>query len=149
MYHLKSSVQDVGVLLGRVHMQSVSMLLPSADKLQEWNRPRPKKLDIIPVADLSSRRHEILKTERKENSLSPSCYDPRPPEHHRVSLEAVEKLRCDLLSLNQPCAFLDILVPSVDKIQHNHCYALPPAANDSTKGIARVEFQLRQYDSSM
>ena len=72
------------------------------DKLQEWNRPRPKKLDIIPVANLSSRRHEILKKEKKGNSPSPSCYDPRPPEHRSVSLEAVEKLRCDLLSLNQP-----------------------------------------------
>ena len=41
------------------------------DKLQEWNRPRPKKLDIIPVADLSSRRQEILKREKKETHLVP------------------------------------------------------------------------------
>ena len=29
-------------------------------------------------------------------------------------------MRCDLLSLNQPCAFLNILVPSVEKIRHDH-----------------------------
>ena len=40
--------------------------------------------------------------------------------------------RCDLLVLNQPCAFLDILVPSVDKIQHDHCYSRPPTTEDST-----------------
>ena len=36
----------------------------------------------------------------------------------------METLRCDLLSLNQPCAFLDILVPSLDKITHDHTYSL-------------------------
>ena len=38
---------------------------------------------------------------------------------------AVETLRCDLLSLNQPCAFFDILVPPLDKITHDHTYLLP------------------------
>lgn len=81
------------------------------DKLQEWNRPRPKRLDIIPVADLSSQRLQILRKNPKTKLPSPSTYDPRPLEHRSVRLDALEKLRCDLLSLNQPCAFLDILVP--------------------------------------
>ena len=38
---------------------------------------------------------------------------------------AVETLQCDLLSLNQPCAFLDILVAPLDKITHGHSYSLP------------------------
>lgn len=62
-------------------------------------------------------------------------------------MEAVEKLRCDLLSLNQLCAFLDILVPSVDKIQHDHCYALPPAANDSTTNNSITADDTRCTDS--
>ena len=112
--------------------------LTCTDKLQEWNRLRPKNLDIISVANLSSRRQEILKKKGKENSPSPSCYDPRPPEYRQVSLEAVEKLRCDLLSLNQPCAFLDILFPSVDKVMHDHSYSLPPAAEDSINRVDNI-----------
>ena len=76
-----------------------------------------------------------MKKKAKENSPSPSCYDPCPPEYRQVSLEAVEKLHCDLLSLNQPCAFLDILVPSVDKVMHDHSYSLPPAAEDSINQV--------------
>ena len=34
-------------------------------------------------------------------------------------------MRCCLLQLNERCAFLDILIPSVDKITHDHTYALP------------------------
>ena len=70
---------------------------------------------------------------KETNESSPSSsYDP--PDHHRVSLEAIEKVCCEL-SLNQFCAFLGILVPSVDKIQHDHCYAFQPAANGSTNNI--------------
>ena len=69
--------------------------LTCTDQLQQWNRPRPKKLDIIPVANLTARRSELL-------------------------------IKESLLSLEQHCAFLDILVPSVDKISHDHTYALPP-----------------------
>ena len=32
-------------------------------------------------------------------------------------------MRCNLLQLNEHCAFLDVLIPSVDKITHD---ALPP-----------------------
>ena len=94
---------------------------------------RAKKLDIIPVSDLNSRRTEILKKARKNLSLS--TFDPRQPDHQRVSNEAVEKLQCDLLKLNQLCAFLNVLVPSVEKIRHDHMYAKPPK-NEVMNGIA-------------
>ena len=49
------------------------------------------------------------------------------------------KLRCDLLSLvNQPCAFLDISVLSVDKVMHDHSYSLPPAAEDSVNRVDNI-----------
>lgn len=38
-------------------------------------------------------------------------FDSRQPHQRTFDTPAVETLRCDLLSLNQPCAFLDILVP--------------------------------------
>lgn len=34
--------------------------LTCTDKLQEWNRPRPKKVKILPVSDLTLRRNDIL-----------------------------------------------------------------------------------------
>ena len=36
---------------------------------------------------------------------------------------ALEKLHCDLLSIEQPSGFLSILIPSIEKIKHDHCYA--------------------------
>ena len=53
-----------------------------------------------------------------------SMFDPRQPHQCTLDTTVVETLRCDLLLLNQPCAFLDILVPSLDKITHNHTYSL-------------------------
>ena len=110
--------------------------LACTDKLQEWNRSRPKKLDIIhSCCKLTFKKARNLKKKAKENSPSPSCYDPHPQEYRQVNLEAVEKLRCDFLSLSQPCAFLDILVTSVDKVMHDHSYSLPPAAEDSINRV--------------
>jgi len=51
----------------------------------------------------------------------------------------VEKLHCDLLCLSEPFAFLDILVPSVDKIKHDCRYSLPPAAEDSTNRVNNAQ----------
>lgn len=34
----------------------------------------------------------------------------------------LEKLRCDLQDLNQPCGLLNILIPDPTKIQHDYCY---------------------------
>ncbi len=99
--------------------------LTCTDKLQQWNRPRPKKLEVIPVVNLTSRRCEILKIENKGSLLS--TFDPRQP-NRELGSETMERLCCDLLSLNQPCAFLDILVPSPDKfnmITHIHYHQLP------------------------
>lgn len=59
-------------------------------------------------------------------SKSASTFDPRQPDDRKLGSEALEKLRCDLLSLNQPCAFLNILVPSVEKIRHDHTYSKSP-----------------------
>ena len=38
---------------------------------------------------------------------------------------ALEKLRCDLLSLNRPCGLLNIIIPSLTKINHDHSYHKP------------------------
>ena len=115
--------------------------LTCTDRLQQWNRPRPKKLDIIPVANLTSRRSELLIKESKSTSIS--TFDPRQPEHRKNGTEAIENLRCGLLSLDQHCAFLDFLVPSVDKINHDHKYSLPPV-DEVTKMTVEVNDELEE-----
>ena len=101
--------------------------LTCTDKLQNWNKPRGRKVDPIPVDRLVSRRKELLKGDQ---STKPSSviFDPRPLSLQIDDPVAVENLRCDLIGNNQPCALLTILVPSTEKVQHDHCYArLNPA----------------------
>ena len=38
--------------------------------------------------------------------------------------KVIEELHCNLLSLNQPSALLDILVPLKEKVKHDHTYSL-------------------------
>ena len=49
-------------------------------------------------------------------------FDPRPLHFRKPDLNAMENLRCDLLAINKPCGFLNLLVPSVEKISHDHSY---------------------------
>ena len=64
----------------------------------------PKKTDILPVTDLISKRDDILQKNIKD--LPVVRFDPRPPDYCQLTSEAIEKFRCDLLSLNQTSAFL-------------------------------------------
>jgi len=96
--------------------------LTSTDKQQEWHRPREGKLNVVPVHRLNERRSEILKQSRK----GLSTFDPRQPEDRKLNEHAIEQFRCELMENNHSCLFLDILIPSADKIAHDHCYSLPP-----------------------
>ena len=97
------------------------------DKLQSWNQPRPRKLQAIPVESLRQRTHELKppKVRSLVTRVASEC-DPRPEHLRTDSSEACEQLRCSLLALNKPCAFLHILVPNTEKIEHDHNYALRP-----------------------
>lgn len=91
------------------------------DKLQEWNKPRPKKLAMVPVTSLTSRRNELLLKKKKTSPVV--SFDPRPVNQRKLGDEAIERFRCDLLSLSEAPAFLDLLIPSVKKIKHDHTYS--------------------------
>ena len=94
------------------------------DKLQSWNRPRPRKLQAISVEALHQREHELKPSKFRSQSMrTASECDPRPEYLRRDSAQACEQLRCRLVGLNTPCAFLHILVPCTDKITHDHSYA--------------------------
>ena len=97
-----SLVQNVDALQETFHIPHTSMCAASfeeyshfgktpeyltfSDKIQEWNKPRKRKLDSLPVISLSFRK-KILE---KENCLSYVAFDPQPPEHHELHNDAIE-----------------------------------------------------------
>ena len=102
-------------------MQSLPTHKSCTDKLQEWNKPRGKRVDPIPVEQLGSRRRE-LQTDKTRATGSKMVFDPRPLKFQSFNQQNLEELRCNLLMLEKPPAFLNVLVPSVEKINHDHCY---------------------------
>uniref|UniRef100_A0A1X7SGF2 YqaJ viral recombinase domain-containing protein n=1 Tax=Amphimedon queenslandica TaxID=400682 RepID=A0A1X7SGF2_AMPQE len=58
-------------------------------------------------------------------------YDPRPT-HFRESntAEAIENLRCSLLRIGKPCAFLNVFIPSKAKIALDHNYSQSKVLHD-------------------
>ena len=120
--------------------------MTSTERQQQWNKPRPKKLEIMPVAELTSRKSDILQRNKKSNMNG--SYDPRPPEYRTLGNNVIEELRCNLVSLNQPSAFLDILVPSKEKVKHDQTYSLHPEMSvdiEATKESEEVVSCLPSY----
>lgn len=93
------------------------------DTLQSWNRPRARKVEPIPVDQLGDHQRELLPS-RVRAKGSQMIYDPRPLDLRQSDPQAIEALRCNLLSINRPCGFLNILVPSVESVMHDP-YATP------------------------
>ena len=98
--------------------------LTSTQKLKEWNRPRQRRVEAIPVLDLNACKHQITKKDTGSTYHPiPSQYDPRPLSlRSPINSTTVENLRTDLLECNPSCALLQVIVPSVDKVKHDHCY---------------------------
>ena len=91
--------------------------LTATEKLQEWNRPRPKTLTMIPVADLAARSSDILLREGKGSSLS--TFDPRQPHHRMLGTAALDyHLTSPVLSLT----FWFHYLTKSHMITHIHCH---------------------------
>ena len=111
-------------LIDFCHYKCLPEYHTSTEILQQWNRPRQRHVDIVPVDELGSRRRSLTSSVRSYGSGV--VFDPRPTSLRDLNpLVALEKLRCDLLSLNQPCGLLNIIIPSVTKINHDHSYYRP------------------------
>ena len=94
------------------HYKCLPAYRTSTEILQQWNRLQQRDVDIIPVDALGS--HRRLLTSPLGLYGSGVMFDPRPTSIKDLNpLEALEKLRCDLFSLNQPCGLLDIIISSV------------------------------------
>ena len=65
----------------------------------------------------------VANLNRMESSQSPSNFDPRPANMCSVDLRAIDILRADLLNICHACAFTTILVPSVERVLHDHTYS--------------------------
>ena len=76
--------------------------------LQQWNKPRQRQVDILPVEKLGDRHRELLPSQRSYGSGV--VFDPRPISYgNSDSSVAVENLRCDLLQLDQQRGLLNII----------------------------------------
>ena len=79
------------------------------ERLQQWNKPRPHRLEVIPVNELNSRKLQILKQDFLEES--PANYDPCPLPMWSVDSSSLEEqLRADLANELGNSVFLQILV---------------------------------------
>ena len=94
--------------------------LTCTDKLQAWNRPKPKKVNPIPVTDFSKRKMEITKKHEKKQSITE--YDPRPPSMQVDNPSLLENLRISLLQSSNASAFLQLLVAPEHIAMHDHTY---------------------------
>ena len=91
----------------------------ATDKLQQWNQPRSRHVNIIPVDKLGF-HHRELQPSTVRSQGSGVVFDPRPPSLRNLHPMAIENLRCDLQQINKPCGLLNIIIPSLTKIEHDH-----------------------------
>lgn len=56
--------------------------LMCTEKLQKWNQLSPKKVNVIPVVELSSQINELLNVDTDVHVLVSACYDSRPIRDH-------------------------------------------------------------------
>ena len=102
--------------------------LTCTQRLQEWNKPRPRKVEPIPVLNLTARRKEIL---HRKNTVRPTPpeYDPRPISLREPGQLQLEKLRTDLFQLNRPCVLSQLLHAPVEVALHDHNYCATSVPN--------------------
>ena len=68
-------------------------------------------------------------------------YDPRPPHLRRADSSALENLlRCELLRIDKPCALLNVIAPSTEKIALDHNYCAKPGSGNVLKESDRITF---------
>ena len=87
---------------------SLTYFLTCTDKLQAWNKPKPKKVEPIPVEDFCRRKTEITRKQNKRQSIAE--YDPYPTSVQTNNAALLENLRVSLLQSNYTSSFLQLLV---------------------------------------
>ena len=101
---------------------SLPDFLTCTEKLQAWNKPKPKKVEPIPIENFCRRKAEITKKQSKKQSIAE--YNPRPTSVQTNNTVLVENLRVSLLQTNHMSAFLQLLVAPEHVALHDHTYCL-------------------------
>ena len=94
--------------------------ISSTQKLQEWNQPQSRRVEVILSIDLSSQRQEILKKDTSIQSPVPSVYDPRPHSMCSPDSDSLEELYVNVLIRTVHCVLTQLLVPPVQKALGDH-----------------------------
>ena len=116
---------------------SIPEFFTCTQRLQEWNKPRGKKLNLNPITVVDIKEHKIdanaVYLNRRESSRTPNNLDPRPLSLRFTDTKALDNLRADLLNMSHPCAFTKILVPCSKRALHDHTYCKLHKDNDSSE----------------
>jgi len=57
-------------------------------------------------------------------------FDPRPLKFRTHCPQRLEELHCNLLKVEKLPSFLNVILPSADKTQHDHCYCITNEVSD-------------------
>lgn len=72
-----------------------------------------------------------------------TTFDPCPLHLQKPDTQAIDQLPCNLLAINKPCAFLNIIILFIDKIAHDHTYwyqsGAKPMLTESITSYSSVE----------
>ena len=104
--------------------------------LQQWNKPRKRRLDSKMVEDISF-RNEKFNVELKRNPTD--LFDPHPSALRKTTEADIEELRDSLQCLSGTCGFVHLL--SKPEVTKNEQDTLPPIPR-SVK--ARINHQILQ-----
>ena len=116
-----------------------------AQQLQEWNRPRPRVVNPIPVEGIRAHQTSIsVPPKLPRNPQIPNNFDPWPVKFCQSDLDALENLRTDLIAIGQPCALLSILIPSTKKALHDHTYCRKVEGGEQQKAHEVEKVYLRE-----
>ena len=124
---------------------SIPDFLTCTQQLHEWNRPRPRVVNPIPVEGIRAHQTSISAPPKlPRNPRIPNNFDPRPVKFRQSDPDALENLRTDLIAIGQPCALLSILIPSTKKALHDHTYCLKVVGGEQQKAHEVEKVYLRE-----
>ena len=107
-------------LVSFCRLKALPDFVTPTERLQEWNRPRPRKAEAIPVIELSTRTNEIKK---KEVNFSFKDYNPQSPSLKIDQPQLVENMRIALLK-KKSAAFSQLLIAPVSIALKDHTYCI-------------------------
>lgn len=115
------------------------------EKLQEWNCPRPHRVEPMPVTELSGRRREIKK---KEDVFSLKDFNPHPPVIQVDQPYLLENMYIALLEQNS--AFSQLLVAPLSVALKYHSYytsegSLLPQPPIAVTFMSRTEMTIPEH----